>query len=103
MSAASRAPAPRGWFDFRAAPLARVSRRWLTSRTRGKAYSTAVHAEGGTFHLHCRPPDLRAALWQRLAGEAACLIRCTCCPAPRCGRWFLAGDSRSDRQFCSAP
>jgi hypothetical protein len=45
---------------------------------------------------------LRTALWQRLAGEVAGLIRCARCPAPSCGRWFLKGDAtRSDRQFCS--
>jgi hypothetical protein len=63
---------------------------------------TAVDGDGGPFRLRYRPPDLRAGIWQRLAGEAAGLIRCTRCPAPSCGRWFLKGGaSRSDRQFCA--
>ncbi len=63
---------------------------------------TALDGDGGPFRLRYRPPDLRAALWQRLAGEAAGLLQCARCPAPRCGRWFLKGSaSRNDRQFCS--
>jgi hypothetical protein len=64
---------------------------------------TVVDGDGGHVCLRYRPRDLRAAVWQRLAGEAAGLIRCARCPAPACRRWFLKGDaSRSDKQFCSA-
>lgn len=60
------------------------------------------HENGSGFRMRYRPATLRAALWQRLAGEAAGLIRCARCPAPACGLWFLSGGaSRSDRQFCS--
>jgi hypothetical protein len=62
----------------------------------------ASHESGSGFRMRYRPATLRAALWQRLAGEVAGLITCARCPAPRCGRWFLKGDaSRSDRLFCS--
>jgi hypothetical protein len=47
---------------------------------------TAVDGDSGPFRLRYCPPDLRAALWQSLAGEAAGLIRCVRCPAPSCGR-----------------
>jgi hypothetical protein len=63
---------------------------------------TALHQNGSGFRLRYRPATLRAALWQRLAGEVAGLITCARCPAPACGRWLLSGGaSRSDRQFCS--
>jgi hypothetical protein len=62
----------------------------------------ASHENGSGFRMRYRPANLRAALWQRFAGEVAGLIRCARCPAPTCRRWFLKGEaSRSDRQFCS--
>jgi len=66
-------------------------------------FHLAASYESGTgFQMRYRPATLRTALWQRLAGEAAGLIRCARCPAPACRHWFLKGeDSRSDRQFCS--
>ena len=64
----------------------------------------AARENGSGFRMRYRPATLRTALWQRLAGEVAGLIRCARCPAPSCGRWFLVGDSsRSDRTFCSDP
>ena len=77
-------------------------RKLAANLARAPFHLTAVDGDGGPFRLRYRPPDLRAALWQRLAGEASGLIRCVRCPAPSCGRWFLTGGaSRSDRQFCS--
>jgi hypothetical protein len=79
-----------------------LERKLAVNLARAPFHLTAVDGDGGPFRLRYRPPDLRAALWQRLAGEAAGLIRCVRCPAPSCARWFLAGvASRSDRQFCS--
>ncbi len=77
-------------------------RKLTANLARASFHLTVVDVNGGPFRLRYRPPDLRAALWQRLAGEAAGLIPCANCPAPSCGRWFLAGGaSRSDKQFCS--
>jgi hypothetical protein len=62
----------------------------------------ASHENGSGFRMRYRPATLRTALWQRLAGEVAGLIRCVRCPAPACSRWFLIADAaRSDKQFCS--
>lgn len=62
----------------------------------------ASHENGSGFRMRYRPATLRAALWQRLAGEVAGHIRCSRCPAPGCKRWFLKGEaSRTDKQFCS--
>jgi hypothetical protein len=62
----------------------------------------ASHENESGFRMRYRPANLRIALWQRLAGEAAGFIRCARCSAPTCGRWFLKGErSRSDRLFCS--
>jgi hypothetical protein len=77
-------------------------RKLATNLARAPFHLTAVDGDGGPFRLCYRPPDLRAALWQRFASEAAGLLRCVRCPAPSCGRWFLTGGaSRSDKQFCS--
>lgn len=77
-------------------------RKLAANLARASFQLTAVDGNGGPVRLRYRPNDLRAALWQRMAGEAAGLIHCARCPAPSCGRWFLAGGaSRSDRQFCS--
>jgi len=63
---------------------------------------TASRETGAGFLMRYRSPDLRAALWQMLAGEVAGIIRCARCSAPACARWFLkGGDSRTDRLFCS--
>jgi hypothetical protein len=62
----------------------------------------AERENGAGFRMRYRPATLRAALWQRLAGEVSGLLCCARCPAPSCGRWFLKGKaSRSDRLFCS--
>lgn len=47
------------------------------------------------------PLTLSAALWQRFAAEVAGLLPPARCPAPKCGRWFLPENGRSDRRFCS--
>lgn len=40
--------------------------------------------------LRYRPVLLRHAVWQQFAREVAGIIHCARCPAPDCGRWFLA-------------
>jgi hypothetical protein len=81
-----------------------LERKLAAGLARAPFHLTAVRENGSGFRMRYRPATLRAALWQRLAGEVAGLLSCARCPAPRCGRWFLKGDaSRSDKQFCSAP
>ena len=80
-----------------------LERRLATGLARAPFHLAAVRENGSGFRMRYRPATLRAALWQRFAGEVAGLILCTRCSAPRCGRWFLKGDaSRIDKQFCSA-
>jgi hypothetical protein len=80
-----------------------LTRRLALNLARFPFHMDASHENGASFRLRYRPPNLRAALWQRFAGEIAGIIRCARCPAPDCGRWLLKGDdSRSDRKFCSA-
>jgi hypothetical protein len=78
-----------------------LERKLAAGLTRAPFHLTALRENGSGFRMRYQPATLRAALWQRLAGEVAGLLRCVRCPAPRCGRWFLKDDSRSDRQFCS--
>jgi len=79
-----------------------LERKLAAGLARAPFHLTTVRENGSGFRMRYRPATLRTALWQRLAGEVAGLIRCSRCPAPSCGRWFLKGDaSRSDRQFCS--
>lgn len=79
-----------------------LTRRLALNLARFPFHLAASQENGAGFRIRYRPPNLRAALWQRLAGEVAGLIRCARCPAPACGRWLLEGDdSRSDRKFCS--
>jgi len=78
-----------------------LERKLAAGLARAPFHLTAVRENGSGFRMRYQPATLRTALWQRMAGEVAGLLHCTRCPAPRCGRWFLKGDSRSDRQFCS--
>ena len=79
-------------------------RKLAAALTRAPFHLIAVRENGSGFQMRYRPSTLRAALWQRMAGEVAGMLHCARCPAPRCGRWFLKGEaSRSDKQFCSAP
>lgn len=78
-----------------------LERKLASGLARAPFHLTAARENGLGFRLRYQPATLRTALWQRLAGEVAGLLQCTRCPAPRCGRWFLKGDSRSDRTFCS--
>jgi len=81
-----------------------LERKLAAGLARAPFHLTAVRDNGSGFQMRYRPATLRTALWQRVAGEVAGLLRCARCPAPRCGRWFPKGDaSRSDKQFCSAP
>jgi hypothetical protein len=81
-----------------------LERKLASGLARAPFHLTAVRENGSGFRMRYRPATLRTALWQRMAGEVAGLLRCTRCPAPRCGRWFLKGEaSRSDKQFCSGP
>jgi hypothetical protein len=76
-------------------------RKLAAGLARSPFHLAAERENGAGFRMRYRPANLRTALWQRLAGEVTGLLRCARCPAPRCGRWFLKGDSRSDRLFCS--
>jgi hypothetical protein len=91
--------------DLRGRSLAEkdlLDRKLGASLARAPFHLAAAHENGSGFRMRYRPATLRTALWQRLAGEVAGLIRCARCPAPSCNRWFLKGDSsRSDRLFCS--
>jgi len=78
-----------------------LERKLAAGLARAPFHLTAVRDNGSGFQMRYQPATLRAALWQRMAGEVAGLLRCLRCPAPRCGHWFLKGDSRSDRTFCS--
>ena len=79
-----------------------LERKRAAGLARAPFHLTAVRQNGSGFRMRYQPATLRTALWQRLAGEVAGLIRCSRCPAPSCGRWFLKGEgSRSDRVFCS--
>jgi hypothetical protein len=52
--------------------------------------------------MRYRPATLRAALWQRMAGEVAGLNHARPLSRAMLWRWFLKGEaSRGDRQFCS--
>jgi len=79
-----------------------LERRLAANLARFSFRLTASRETGAGFLMRYRSADLRAALWQMLAGEVAGLIRCARCSAPGCARWFLkGGNSRSDRLFCS--
>jgi hypothetical protein len=78
-----------------------LDRRLSANLARAPFHLTVSHENGSGFRLHYRPATLRTALWQRLAEEVTGLIRCACCPAPSCGRWFLKDEARGDKQFCS--
>jgi hypothetical protein len=78
-----------------------LERKLAAGLARAPFHLTALRENGSGFRMRYQPATLRAALWQRMAGEVAGLLQCARCPAPRCGRWFLKGDSRSDRTFCS--
>jgi hypothetical protein len=79
-----------------------LERKLAAGLARAPFHLSAARENGSGFRMRYRPATLRTALWQRLAGEVAGFIRCSRCPAPACGRWFLKGEaSRSDRQFCS--
>jgi hypothetical protein len=78
-----------------------LERKLASGLARAPFHLTTVRENGSGFRIRYQPATLRTALWQRMAGEVAGLITCARCPAPRCGRWFLKGDSRSDRTFCS--
>jgi hypothetical protein len=79
-----------------------LERKLAAGLARSPFHLAAIRENGSGFRMRYQPATLRTALWQRLAGEAAGLLQCARCPAPRCGRWFLKGEaSRRDRQFCS--
>lgn len=78
-----------------------LERKLAAGLARAPFHLTALRENGSGFRMRCQRANLRAALWQRMAGEVAGLLQCVRCPAPRCGRWFLKGDFRSDRAFCS--
>jgi hypothetical protein len=78
-----------------------LERKLTGGLARAPFHLTAVRENGSGFRMRYRPATLRAALWQRMAGEVTGQLLCVRCPAPRCGRWFVKGDSRSDGQFCS--
>jgi hypothetical protein len=79
-----------------------LERKLAANLARAPFLLAASRENGSGFRMRYRPATLRAALWQRLAGEVAGFIRCARCPAPACRRWFLKGEaSRTDKQFCS--
>jgi hypothetical protein len=78
-----------------------LERKLAAGLARSPFHLAAARENGSCFRMLYRPATLHAALWQRMAGEVAGLLLCVRCPAPRCGRWFLKGDSRCDRTFCS--
>jgi hypothetical protein len=79
-----------------------LERKLASGLARGPFHLSALRENGLGFRMRYRPATLRTALWQRRAGEVAGLIQCARCQAPRCGRWFLKGEtSRRDRLFCS--
>jgi hypothetical protein len=78
-----------------------IERKLAASLTRAPFRLTALREDGSGFRMRYQPATLRTALWQRMTGEVAGLLQCARCPVPSCGRWFLKGDFRSDRTFCS--
>ncbi len=79
-----------------------LERRRAAGIARAPFHLTTVRENGSGFRIRYQPATLRAALWQRLAGEVTGLLQCVRRPAPRCAHWFLKGKvSRSDRVFCS--
>ncbi len=84
---------------------------WDAGVHEGVARKLSEHLACVPFHLRASeknplafrycPVTLSAALWQRFAAEVAGLLDPARCPAPKCGRWFLQENGRSDRRFCS--
>jgi hypothetical protein len=78
-----------------------VARRITERLARTPFHLTARPAGDGKVVLHYGPVPLIDGIWQQFAREVAGVIRCTNCPAPNCGRWFLRSAGRRDRQRCS--
>jgi len=74
----------------------------ITERLARTTFHLSATPDGaGKIVLRYRPVLLIDAIWQQFAREVAGIIDCARCPAPKCGRWFLRGAGRSDRQYCS--
>jgi hypothetical protein len=78
-----------------------VARR-ITERLARTPFHLTSSATGDRIAIAYRPTLLIDAIWQQFACEAAGIIHCAKCPAPKCGRWFLRSRGRSDRQYWSA-
>ena len=78
-----------------------LARRVTEKMAGGRFELFAPEGDGPSqFVIRHGPLRLIDAIWQRFAEEAAGIIACAKCPAPKCGRWFLRNTGRSDRGYC---